>query len=100
MSSSASRTSSSNKESAGRFATIAAFPSRSATASSRRSSRRSPSLESASGPWHWKQLSDRIGRMSRLKSTALSPKQTTAALAMQKQRASSAELFKEGRRID
>src|SRR5262245_31437696 len=41
---------------------------RAATASSSRSSRNSAWRALASGPWHWKQLSDRIGRMSLLNS--------------------------------
>ena len=56
--------------SSGRPGTIAGASARSATASSRRSSRRSACRASPSGPWHSKQLADRIGRMSRLKSTS------------------------------
>ena len=54
----------------GRPGTITKLPPRSDLAASSTSSRRSASRFAASGPWQRKQLSERIGRMSRLKSIA------------------------------
>src|SRR6266496_1771973 len=50
---------------------------------SRVSSRSFPLRAFSSGPWHWKQLSDKIGRISRLKSTLPLPgaRSTLAAAA-------------------
>src|SRR6266487_1006825 len=49
--------------------TITVLPSLTRNAPSLVSSRSFPLRAFSSGPWHWKQLSDRIGRISRLKST-------------------------------
>src|SRR5215470_6870301 len=51
---------------------IIRYPPRSAKKLSLLSSRKFPWRPSSSGPWHAKQVSERIGRMSRLKSTGFS----------------------------
>src|SRR5581483_466133 len=56
------------------------YPPRSANTPSRVSRRKPASRLFASGPWHVKQLSDRSGRMSRLKSTGFGLPAGTAAL--------------------
>ena len=55
--------------SSGSPATTTRWPPRSANTSSRESSRRFPFRPRASGPWHSKQFSARIGRICRAKST-------------------------------
>jgi hypothetical protein len=49
------------------------------TASSRRSSRSFALRALSSGPWHWKQLRERMGRTSRWKSTDLDAPQAGRA---------------------
>src|SRR5215472_14764329 len=51
---------------------IIRYPARSAKTLSLLSSRKFPWRPSSSGPWHAKQVSERMGRMSRLKSTGFS----------------------------
>src|SRR6266487_4501395 len=63
--------------------TITVLPSLTRNAPSLVSSRSFPLRAFSSGPWHWKQLSDKIGRISRLKSTLplLGARSTLAAAA-------------------
>ena len=56
-----------------RAGSIARTPSRATVAPLCVSSRRPALRLAASGPWHWKQASDRTGRMSRLKSIPAAP---------------------------
>src|SRR6266850_8021835 len=65
--------------------TITVLPSLTRNAPSLVSSRSFPLRAFSSGPWHWKQLSDKIGRISRLKSTLPFPaaRSTLAAAASQ-----------------
>src|SRR5262249_6275890 len=55
------------------------LPATTRAASVRRSRRRPAMRVLASGPWHWKQLSERMGRISRWKSTGAARRAAVAA---------------------
>src|SRR2546425_11170953 len=60
---------------------ITVLPSLTRNAPSLVSSRSFPLRAFSSGPWHWKQLSDKIGRISQLKSTLPLPAARSALAA-------------------
>ena len=62
--------------------TIAVSPDSAGFTAVSRVSSRSPALRfSSSGPWHWKQVSEKIGRMSRLNETLSDAGESATATA-------------------